>query len=92
MIDGTFIRHNSYRNWYRPVFQYEYEHERCENQARESISKHYAEKYIPGNRYRLYLDENNPKTIVLSRRVQLSDILLMGFGTISIILGFACMP
>ena len=91
-IEGTFIRHNSHRNWYSPVFQYEYGHECCESQARESISKRYAARFIPGNRYSLYLNGNDPRTIVLSRKVQLSDLLLMGFGMVSFILGFACMP
>lgn len=84
-IFGTFAGHRTVSvkltAKFTPVFRYMFKSEEYEQQAFESLSKRKAEKFVCEEKYRLYINENNPRIVVISRKIQFSECLLMGIGT-----------
>lgn len=90
-IAGTFLRCNVYKNRYSPVFQYEFKSIEHESQTWERISRRQAQKYIFSQQYTLYVNENKPNQVCLSRKISPSDWFMIGLGIIFLLEGFFCL-
>lgn len=66
---------------YNPVFKYNYNEVTYEMTTAILFSKKEIKKYIVGNQYTIYVNPNNPKQIVESRKIPVSyyRIIISGF-------------
>ena len=86
-ITGTYIGYRSYGGKlihdYVPVFQYEYEGVSYEQPVLQTFSKEYVvNNFDRDHTYPILLSPKYPKNIVLSRKVQMTEILSLIVGLI----------
>ena len=86
-ITGTYIGYRSYGGKlihdYVPVFQYEYEGVSYEQPVLQTFSKEYVvNNFDRDHTYPILLSSKYPKNIVLSRKVQMTEILSLIVGLI----------
>ena len=90
-IQATFVKHiitySKYSKNYTPVFVYEYNGAVYESKTIEYYKRRKAGEFIEGERYRVLINENNPKHICVSTKVRFTDIIVVLLG---VLMAFCC--
>lgn len=79
-------KQHSYRSEiYVGIFKYEYEGKEYNTSINLGKSERIAAFYVPRIKYKIYINEKNPKKASLESRITVDDFLVMGIGVILLI-------
>lgn len=86
-LTGTFVRNNvipaKATRAYAPVFSYEYEGKKWERPTFETFSGRKVSRFVPGQRYTIFLNARRPGAFVVDRKLRPGDLLLIGAGLLA---------
>lgn len=92
MVYGTYRGYKEYyggkgHRSYAPVFEYSFDGQIYKRQMPVSYGslKKLAKKYQPGEQYPIYINANNPKSCIDSRRMSWEYVLILLFGLIMLV-------
>ena len=84
-IYATYLKFNIYEHHgmiyrYTPVFKYDVNGNKYENQALQSFSKKFTKNFVVGKKYVILINEKNPKKFIINKKIKIDEILILLMG------------